>query len=368
VPDPPETTTGRTPPMRFSTFHLFHRFDGQSVPEIYDHQLQLIELAEELGFDGVWLAEHHFRDYGVVPSIFTMLANVAARTSRLRLGTGIVVLPLHNPIRVAEEAAEVDVLSGGRLDFGVGRGYQSVEFDGFGVELAEARDRFNESLDVILGLWTRDGFSHKGRFYEVGQGGGVTLVPRPLQRPHPQVYVAAVSPETVRLYAARGLPILADPAAPFRKIAKAAESWREVAAAHGHDPTAAELVVSRSVYVAPTAEQAREDQARFEKLFDRSRIFNEASAPVDSRTGQVAKGFEYWQDRYLKGGSVGTDFRWEQLEVIGDPERVIGQVRMLADFGFTNLMCDFGSTRPIPLEEMKKVMKFFAAEVIPAFR
>jgi alkanesulfonate monooxygenase SsuD/methylene tetrahydromethanopterin reductase-like flavin-dependent oxidoreductase (luciferase family) len=368
VTGPPETTRQHEPSMRFSTFHLFHRFDGQTVREVYDHHLQLIELAEELGFDGVWLAEHHFRDYGVVPSIFTMLSNVAARTSRLRLGTGIVVLPLHNPIRVAEEAAEVDVLSGGRLEFGVGRGYQSVEFDGFGIDLAEARDRFNESLDVILGLWTRDEFSHKGPFYEVGQGGPVSLVPQPLQRPHPPVYVAAVSPETVQLYAARGLPILADPAAPFRKIAKAAETWREVAAAHGHDADRTELVVSRSVYVAPTAEQAREDQARFEKLFDRSRIFNEASAPIDSRTGQVATGFEYWQDRYLKGGSVGADFRWEQLEVIGDPDRVIGQVRMLADFGFTNLMCDFGSTRPIPLEEMKKVMKFFAAEVIPAFR
>jgi alkanesulfonate monooxygenase SsuD/methylene tetrahydromethanopterin reductase-like flavin-dependent oxidoreductase (luciferase family) len=365
VTGPPEPVNQR---MKFSTFHLFHRFDGQSVREVYDHQLRLIDLAEELGFDGVWLAEHHFRDYGVAPSIFNMLSNVAARTQRLRLGTGIVVLPLHNPIHVAEEAAQVDVLSGGRLEFGAGRGYQSVEFDGFGVDLAEARDRFNESLDVILGLWTQEDFQHKGRYYSVGQGGPISLMPRPLQRPHPPLHVAAVSPETVEIYAARGLPILADPAAPFRKIAKAAETWRDVAAAHGHDPGAAELVVSRSVYVAPTAEQAREDQMRFEKLFDRSRIFNEASAPIDSRTGQVAKGFEYWQDRYLKGGSVGADFRWEQLEVIGDPARVIGQVRMLAEFGFGNLLCDFGSTRPVPFEEMKKVMEFFAAEVIPAFR
>jgi alkanesulfonate monooxygenase SsuD/methylene tetrahydromethanopterin reductase-like flavin-dependent oxidoreductase (luciferase family) len=352
--------------MKFSTFHLFHRFEGQTEKEVYDYHLELMQLAEELGFDGVWVAEHHFRDYGVVPSIFTFLAYAAARTQNLRLGTGIVVLPLHNPIHVAEEAAMVDLLSNGRLELGIGRGYQGIEFESFGIDLAEARDRFNEALEVILGLWTQDEFQHKGTFYETGHP--LTLMPKPVQKPYPPLHVAAVSPETVELYAARGLPILADPAAPFRKIAKAAETWHETAKANGVDSDTVELVASRSVYVAPTVAQAREDQARFEKMFDRSRIFNEKSAPIVSATGQVAKGFEYWQDKYLKGGKVDTDFRWEQLEVIGDPERVINQVRMIQEFGFSNLMCDFGSTRPIPLEEMKKVMKFFAAEVIPAFR
>ncbi|RJL26628.1 LLM class flavin-dependent oxidoreductase [Bailinhaonella thermotolerans] len=352
--------------MRFSTFHLLHRFDGQSFKDVYDYHLELMELGEELGFDGVRVAEHHFRDYGVVPNIFHFLAFAGARTERLRLGTGIVVLPLHNPIHVAEEAAMVDVLTNGRLELGIGRGYQGFEFEGFGIDLAEARDRFNEALEMILGLWGQDNFRHEGKFYRTGTE--VSLVPRPLQAPHPPIHVAAVSPETVTMYAERGLPILADPAAPFHKVARAAETWRETATAAGHDVAGTELVVSRSVYVAPTLEQAREDQARFERLFDRSRIFNEKSAPIDPKTGKVAQGFEYWQDRYLKGGSVSEDFRWEQLEVIGDPERVIGQIRMLRDFGFTNLLCDFGSTRPIPLEEMRKVMKFFAAEVMPAFK
>jgi alkanesulfonate monooxygenase SsuD/methylene tetrahydromethanopterin reductase-like flavin-dependent oxidoreductase (luciferase family) len=351
--------------MKFSTFHLFHLFEGQTAKEVYDYHLELMELAEELGFDGVWVAEHHFRDYGQVPSIFTLLANVAARTERLRLGSGIVVLPLHNPIQVAEEAAMVDLLSDGRLELGVGRGYQSIEFESFGIDLGEARERFNEALEMILGLWTKDDFHYEGRFY--GTGRPVTLRPRPVQYPHPPLHVAAVSPETVEMYAARGLPILADPAATFRKIAKAADTWRTTAAANGLGD-GAELIASRAVYVAPTAEQAREDQERFERMFDRSRIFNAQSAPIDSRTGQVAKGFEYWQDKYLKGGELDNDFRWEQLEVIGDPERVINQVHMIEEFGFSHLLCDFGSTRPIPLEDMKKVMKFFATEVIPAFK
>ncbi|WP_026341797.1 LLM class flavin-dependent oxidoreductase [Actinomadura atramentaria] len=352
--------------MKFSTFHLFHRFAGQSVREVYDYQIEIVELLEELGFDGVWVAEHHFRDYGAVPDIFALLANLAARTERLRLGTGIVVLPLHNPIHVAEQAAMVDVLSGGRLDLGIGRGYQSIEFENFGLDLAEARDRFDECLDVILGLWTKDAFEYKGRFHETRRP--LTLTPRPEQRPHPPVHVAAVSPETVERYAARGLPILADPAAPFRKIARAAQTWYETAAANGVDTAGIELVASRSVYVAATNEQARADQERFEAGFDRSRIFNVESAPVDRATGRAAKGFEFYQDRYLKGGSVDNDFRWDHLEVIGDPERVIGQVQAIRDMGFRNLMCDFGSTRPLPLEDMKRVLRFFAAEVMPAFR
>lgn len=353
-------------PMKFSTFHLFHRFEGQTTREVYDYQIEVAELCEELGFDGLWVAEHHFRDYGAVPNVFTLLANLAARTERLRLGTGIVVLPLHNPVHVAEEAAMVDLLSGGRLEMGVGRGYQSVEFDSFGIDLGEARERFNEALDMIVGLWTEDDFAFDGAFYRTGNP--VTLTPRPVQSPHPPLHVAAVSPQTVEMYAARGLPILADPAAPFGRIAKAARTWHETAAANGAGADTAELVASRSVYVAPTVEQAREDQARFEKSFDRSRIFNDESAPIDSRTGQVARGFEYWQDRYLKGGKVGADFRWEQLEVIGDPDRVIEQIKMIRDFGYTNLMCDFGSTRPVPIEDMRRVLRFFAAEVIPAFR
>ncbi|MBO3746643.1 LLM class flavin-dependent oxidoreductase [Streptosporangiaceae bacterium NEAU-GS5] len=346
--------------MRFSTFHLFHRPEGQSFRDVYDYHLELIELAEELGFHGVRLAEHHFRDYGVVPNLFPVLAHAAARTSRIRLGTGIVVLPLHNPIHVAEEAAMVDLLSDGRLELGIGRGYQSVEFEGFGIDLAEARDRFNEALEVILGLWTNETFQYEGKFYKTGPD--VTLVPRPLQSPHPPVHVAAVSPETVTMYAERGLPILADPAATFRKVVRAAETWREIS------PVPGDLVVARSVYVAPTLEQAREDQARFESMFDRSRIFNERSAPIDSRTGKAAQGFEYYQDRYLKGGSLTNEFRWEQLEVIGDPERVIDQIGVLRDAGFSELLCDFGSTRPIPLDEMKRVMRFFASEVMPAFQ
>ncbi|MCZ4548598.1 LLM class flavin-dependent oxidoreductase [Gordonia rubripertincta] len=353
-------------PMKFSAFLLFHRPDrNNTIKEVYDYNIRVADLLEELGFDGVWVSEHHFRDYGTVPSIFTMLGYLAARTENLRLGTGVVVLPLHNPVHVAEQAAQLDVMSNGRLELGIGRGYQSIEFDGYAMDLSEARDRFDEGLDVITGLFTNDTYQHEGKYYKTGDA---ALSPRPLQKPYPPLHVAAVSPETVERYAKRGLPILADPAAPFKKIKGAAETWHRIAGEAGHNTAEADLVVSRSVWLAPTVEQAKADQDHFEAAFDRSRIFNEKSAPIDSKTGAVAKGFEFWEGRYLKGGEVGNDFRWDQLEVIGDPKRVIGQVAMLQEFGYNHLMCDFGSTRHIPFDEMSKAITFFAKEVMPAFR
>lgn len=353
-------------PMKFSSFHLFHGFEGMSHQEVYRRNIETIELLEELGFDGVWGSEHHFRDYGVLPSITTMLAYIAGRTEKLRLGTGIVVLPLHNPVHIAEEIAELDHISGGRVDFGIGRGYQSVEFDGHGISLTEARERFNESLEVILNVWQNDEVpAFQGEFYSHG---ALRLVPKPLQQPHPPIYVAAVSPETVELYAVRGLPIIVDPATPFRKIEKAAEVWRATAALNGHDVAATDLVASRIVWVAPSNEQAREDQIRFDAGFDRERIFNERSAPIDKQTNEIAKGFEFWQGRYLKTGTVDTDFRWNQQEIIGDPERVIAQIQGLRESGFNHLMCDFGTIRPLGLEEMKEQIRFFAKEIMPAFR
>jgi alkanesulfonate monooxygenase SsuD/methylene tetrahydromethanopterin reductase-like flavin-dependent oxidoreductase (luciferase family) len=351
--------------MKFSSFHLFHQHQGWSEKEVYDYNVELVEYLEEVGFDGVWLAEHHFRDYGLCNNIPAMLSFLAARTRRMRLGTGVSILPLHNPVLVAEEIAQLDVLSGGRVDFGIGRGYQSSEFSRFGIDISEARERYDEALELILKLWREDNVEFDGRFYKAG---GVTLKPRPLQRPHPPVYVASVSPDTLKLCARRGMPFMADGASTFGGVSRAAATWRDEMAANGFDTADHDLVVMRSVYVGTSNDEAREALSRFEMGFDRARIINAASAPIDPKTGQIAKGYEFWQDRYLKGGTVTDEFRWDHLEVIGDAERVIGQIRRLQEAGFTNIMCDFGSTRPMPIKEMKAIVKRFADEVIPAFR
>ncbi len=351
--------------MKFSTFHLFHQHDGWSEREVFDYNLELVEYLEEMGFDGIWAAEHHFRDYGLCNNIPALLSFLAARTSRLRLGTGIVVLPLHNPVLVAEEIAQLDMLSKGRVDFGVGRGYQSGEFSRFGIDIAQARDRFDEALDLILKLWREDSVTHQGTYYQCQDA---TLKPKPVQRPRPPTYVASISPDTVKRCAQRGLPILGDPVATFRNLGRAAETWRAEMAANGFTTEGIELCCMRTVYVAETNEKAREDLAKFESGFDRSKIVNAQNAPIDPKTGTIAKGYEFWENRYLKGGTLTDDFRWDQLEVIGDPARVIGQIKTLQSLGYRNVMCDFGSTRPMPIGDMKKIIRLFAEEVMPEFR
>ena len=351
--------------MKFSSFHLFNRPDHMTTKEVYDYQIELVEYLEELGFDGVWLAEHHFRDYGVCPDTLAMLMHLAGRTKDIRLGTGVSILPLHNPISIAESAAQLDLLSNGRLDFGVGRGYQGSEFERFGIEITEARQRYNEALDMIIGLWTEKNFSYDGQFYRCKE---LNLIPTPLQNPHPPIHVASISPETIELCAKRGLPLLIDPVATYKNVGKAAHNWHEAMIKNNKDPEQHDLCVMRSVYVAESNEKAKADLAKFEVGFDRSKIVNQQSAPIDPKTGKIADGFEFWQSRYLKGGTVTDDFRWDQLEIAGDPERVINQIKALQEFGINNLMCDFGSTRPLPIKEMKRIIKFFADEVIPAFK
>jgi alkanesulfonate monooxygenase SsuD/methylene tetrahydromethanopterin reductase-like flavin-dependent oxidoreductase (luciferase family) len=362
--DSNSTTDGVEKSMKFSSFHLFNKPENMAPKAVYDYHIELVEYLEELGFDGVWLAEHHFRDYGVCPDTLGMLMHLAGRTERIRLGTGVSILPLHNPVSIAESAAQLDLLSNGRLDFGVGRGYQSSEFERFGINITEARQRYNEALDMIIGLWTQPDFSYSGEFYQCEN---LNLVPTPLQSPHPPIHVASISPETIELCAQRGLPILIDPVATFKNVGKAAHNWREAMSGQGNDPAQHDLCVMRSVYIAETNEQAKADLTKFELGFDRSKIVNKQSAPVDSKTGEIAEGFEFWQNRYMKGGSVSDDFRWDQLEIAGDPERVINQVKALQSFGIDNLMCDFGSTRPMPIAELKRIIKFFADEVMPVF-
>src|SRR5581483_2701329 len=172
--------------------------------EVYAELLDLFAYGETLGLSHAWVAEHHFSDYGTLGGPAVFLAALASRTNSMRLGTAVSVLPFHDPLRVAEDYAALDVISGGRLDFGVGRGYQPGEFAGFGVEMAEARDRFWEALDIITTAWKGEPFAHDGAQFRFPE---VTVKPRPVQDKVP-LYVASVSPETFDIVLDRGLGIM----------------------------------------------------------------------------------------------------------------------------------------------------------------
>ena len=180
----------------------------------YHDFINYVVEAEKLGFSSVFLVEHHFTGFGQVSASMSLLAYLAARTERIRLGTAVVVLPWHNPILVAEQAATLDLLSNGRLDFGVGKGYRTYEFSGFCIPPEEATERFDEAMDVIRKAWTSQGrFSHHGKRWHFDN---VVVEPYPIQQPHPPFWLGAGSAEFDPPRRARGLQSAARPDRPDR--------------------------------------------------------------------------------------------------------------------------------------------------------
>ncbi|HLJ43646.1 MAG TPA: LLM class flavin-dependent oxidoreductase, partial [Candidatus Binataceae bacterium] len=192
--------------MKFGLFFQLPCAATQSQPVRYQQTIEQIVLADQLGFDVAWMAElHFFRNFSIMPSPLMVAVAVAQHTRRIRLGTAVTLLPFHHPMRAAEEAATADLLTGGRLEYGVGRGTIAVHFQGFGVARDESRERFEEALEIIVGAWTAERVTYKGRFYQVTD---VAVEPRPLQKPHPPIRIAANSPETAEFAGRKGYDVL----------------------------------------------------------------------------------------------------------------------------------------------------------------
>jgi hypothetical protein len=168
--------------VRFSLFFLISVPESRDNVAAYRDEIDQMLLAETLGFEGIWIGEHHFSPYGTVGSAIGLSAYAAARTRRIRIGQAVNVLPFVHPIRLAEDAAMVDILSEGRLNFGIGRGYSALEYGGLGISMDESRQRFDESIEIILEAWTKPAFSYSGQFFRLPR---VAIYPLPLQKPHP---------------------------------------------------------------------------------------------------------------------------------------------------------------------------------------
>ena len=203
--------------MKFGLHYQLPCRDFQSPVQRYRDTLEQAAHAEALGFESVWPVEQHFDpELSILPSPLLLLAALAERTHNLRLGIAIVLVPLSHPVRIAEEIATLDVLSNGRVEFGVGRGSLPEHFKGFGVAQSESRERFLEALDIIRQAWTKERISHHGRFYRVGE---VAVVPKPVQQPYPPIRVAANSPDTFEMMGQLSLPIfVASQVNPFPRI------------------------------------------------------------------------------------------------------------------------------------------------------
>lgn len=343
--------------MKFGIQNLLSIREWQAHAEVYGHALAECRLADELGFDTVWLAEHHFSHYGICPSLAVLAAAVARETQRVRIGTAVVIAPFAHPIRIAEEWAMVDILSGGRLEFGLGRGYQPKEFAGLGVSMERTRERFDESLELIRQAWTRDRVTFEGEFYTVRD---VAVLPKPLQKPHPPLWTAAVSPDTYTLAARRGLRLLTSPAfTPFDILRKNYDAYRaEWRAAHGAD--GGEIILNKIIHVADSSRQAREDLREPIQWFFRTQadlIADPAGAPPDQ--------YRFYRRVRENLLSLSDEVALDQAAIVGDPDEVADKIRAHADaLGVTYFMGAF-SRGGVPHEKVTHSMRLFAEKVMP---
>ena len=219
---------------------------GVGFREFVDYNVE----AESLGFVSTFLVEHHFTGFGQISATLNLLTFIAARTKTLRLGTAVIVLPWHNPVLLAEQTATLDLLSQGRLDFGIGMGYRYKEFAGFAMPMEEAEARYDESLAVLLKAWTSDEpWSHKGTYWQFDE---VVVEPPTHQKPHPPLWMGAGSPESIKKVAAQGYKLLLDQFTPIEQIGERIALYRSEVERHGRTFDPMTVGVTRSINVVET--------------------------------------------------------------------------------------------------------------------
>jgi len=350
--------------MKFGMLHLFENPIEKTEYQIVKEQLTLMKAAEDLGFDSIWPAEHHFSEYGYCGSPALTLGAIAAETKRIRLGTGVVVLPFHNPIRVAEEFAMLDLMSDGRVDFGVGRGYQPLEYGGFQVDQTKSRGIFNEALEVILRAWTNEKVNFKGVHFNIEN---LEVRPKPLQKPHPPVWVAGISDATFPMVGKWGFNLLCAPVFGFQ--GKSAEDlldkYRNALREGGHDPAKKDIGSLCMVYCADSVEQARKE---FEQpVLWYYRTISKYVAPPAGH--EPVKGYEL----YAKTRDLAANISWQQLldagaVICGNADHCVEEIsKISARYGFTEFLC---WTRLGGLDHRKVMhsMELMQNKVFPHFR
>jgi natural product biosynthesis luciferase-like monooxygenase protein len=346
--------------MRFCIQQLLTFRDWQTEGEVYTDALEEARLADELGFDAVWLAEHHFSSYGICPSLAVLAAAIARETRRVRIGTSVVVAPFAHPLRIAEEWAMVDLLSGGRLEFGIGRGYQPKEFRGLGVSMEKTRERFDEAVEVIRRAWTAERVTFEGEFFQVRD---LRVLPRPLQKPHPPFWTAAVSPDTYTLAARRGFKILTAPSfTPWDLLRKNFDAyraaWRD---AHGTD-AGGDIAMNKIIHVADSARQARDDLREPIRWFFRTQA--DLIAEPEGIPPEQYKFYKRVRENLL---ALSDEKALEQAAICGDPEEVADKIRQHREaLGITYLMGSF-NRGGVPHDRIVRSMRLFGEKVMPQF-
>ena len=335
--------------------------------EIFRNFLDLGDLAEPLGFDSLWTFEHHFTGYSMSPNPVNLLSNYAARTKRLELGTSVIVLPWHDPIRVAEQIALLDVLSGGRCLFGFGRGAASVEYAGFRMPMEEARPRFAEAAQVVIKALSNEVFEHEGEFFQIPR---MSIRPRPISHPERRFYASSVSPESAEIMAKMGFGVLIIPQNEWSHTQAEVQRYRETARSVGHTPRPP--VVQTNVAVAETREEAIERaqtylSAKWDSIENHYHFSDGHLANVKGYEfyGNLAKTYTKLKDPTFR--QKATEF-FVRIQVVGTPDDCLEQIREMRHLvGMDHLGVDFGYGG-MPHDEALLNMRLFADRVMPVLQ
>jgi alkanesulfonate monooxygenase SsuD/methylene tetrahydromethanopterin reductase-like flavin-dependent oxidoreductase (luciferase family) len=304
----------------------FFSWPERRVPlsTVYQRALQRIDVMDRTGYDAVWLAEHHFSTYSVCPSVHVMGTHVAGRTSRLRIGTAVTLGAFYHPLRIAEEVALLDVLSDGRVNWGVGRGFDKTEYQAFDVTAEESYPRFRENVDIVRQAWTNERLTYDGDYWHFDD---VEVLPKPQQVPSPPIWIASTSTGAIEWSARQGYSILMDPHSTHTEIGEKRRLYDDTLAAAGHPVGGRDIPVARLLAVASTSGEAEEIARRGAQWITESyanpdhQIDRHSSAPGSTATDRVG--------RYV-----------EQVVLWGTPEKLVDQLQELREtISLEYLMC-----------------------------
>lgn len=316
---------------------------------LYKEMLDEIRTADDMGFDSAWLTEHHFLADGYCPSLMVTAGAIAARTRKIRIGTGVLLIPLHDPVRIAEDSAVVDLISEGRFILGLGLGYRKEEFDGFGRTLKERKGRIEESLDILMKSWEEESFDHNGKYYKLKD---LNVTPKPVQRPIP-IWIGAFTEPAIRRAARIGAPLFV-PAIGIIPIIKALfDLHASLLIEYGKNPEDVEKPLVREIYI---SDKKSDD------------VWEE----IKENVTYTAKGYASWGSMVDREGNLLSDPSDPILYDIARDQAIIGTTSECIDkineyrenLPIDNMICRF-KFPGISHDEAMRSMKLFSDKVLP---
>ncbi len=345
--------------MQFGLFSHLPLPEGSSPGQVIQEATEQVCLAEEWGYSSAWFAEHHFSRYGLGSASLVLVSNIAAQTKQIRLGTAVLVPPLHHPVHLAEDTATLDQVSGGRLDVGFGRGTAGYEYSGYNVDQGESQERFQETIGIVQGLWTTPEYTYRGKYFSVNNA---NLVPPPLQAPHPPIYIAATRTRTTLEYVvSTGHPLICGVVLDPSDALDLCHRFVQMSGESGYNIPIARIPFFRYLHVAETEEEARRNAepalAWTMDMTDWRRTITTGSE-VNRRLDDFRRTRTQMPPTY--------EYLAEHRAIIGTPQQCITKIQEFRDQGIEYFGCnfDFGGMEQA---RVLRSMKLFAEEVMPHF-